>query len=519
MPDERAPEGPVAASAMSGSVILRKAGARARGGKGKRGAKKSGRRVISPRLLAIRIYLDWSSAPAGRRRAIEEMAALAIQDGGPGLKSRDAALVRQIVLGVVRWQRLLEWHLRKYAKRFGRLCPEVRAILLTGAYQIIFLSRIPFFAAVDESVKAASALGCKWARGLINAVLRKVAAGKRVVPDSPGFFLKRCGQENFSTCLARFSSHPSWMVRRWIGRWGREQASAICYENNLQAPTTLRVNILKTDVEGALEVLRGASIQVERAGISPQGLILQGFRGRPSEIPGFSRGWFSVQDEAAQLVSLLLAPEPGMEVLDLCAGLGGKSTHIAELMGDEGRVHAYDPARARLELLRDNCSRLGIRSVCPIDREAGLEELLRRGGLDRVLVDAPCSGLGVIRRHPDIKWNRTSEDIEALSEKQFEICLKALRGLGPGGRMVYAVCTLEEEETKGVVSRLLRAEPGLRLVPAGQALAEAIGAMGGAGHLSENLPENLVDEMGCLRILPGSGNMDGFFAALFEKPE
>jgi len=352
-------------------------------------------------------------------------------------------------------------------------------------------------------VKAAEALGAGWAKGLVNAVLRKVAGGSKAVPESAGFFLERCRQENFPTCTARFSSHPTWMVRRWTDFWGRQQTAEICFENNRQAPLTLRVNPFKTDMEEALRRLHEAGIEARPGGVSPQALVLPAFRGNPAEIPGFGQGWFSVQDQAAQLVSMLLSPGPGRRVLDACAGVGGKTTHLAEIMGDEGEVFAFDPSPGRLALLRENSARLGIGSISILDGEDMLRSLLEERELDGVLVDAPCSGLGVIRRHPDIKWNRTSQEIPALARKQLDICLRTAAGLKPGGRLVYSVCTLEPEETLQVADAFLEQMPDFVLVPAKEA--------------ASGLPEELVDQRGFLRIWPGTLDMDGFFAAVFQR--
>ncbi len=499
---------------MDRKIILKKGKVKKRGRKHRSGKGPGRGRNFSVRVLAVKILVQWFSARSMRRTEIEELISRTLGEDAGRLQrgdARDLSLCREIVLGVVRWQRLLEWHIRRYARKFAKLPIEVQAVLYAGAFQVIFLTRIPYFAAVDESVKAVDLLGSGWAKGLVNAVLRKLAGSNHLIPDSPGFFLTRCKGENFSTCISRFSSHPTWMVRRWVEFHGKERAAEICFHNNQRAPLTLRVNLLSAPgVEQAVGRLQEAGIDVRKGLLVPEALELPGFRGNPAFIPGLEDGWFQVQDQAAQLVVRLSGIRPGMKVLDLCAGVGGKTSHLAALMENRGVLYGFDTSASRLKTLQENCSRLGVRCLQVLRSRDELEALLDKGDLDLVLVDAPCSGLGVIRRHPDIKWNRRTEDIYSLSLLQREIVAQGIRGLRPGGRLLYSVCTLEPEETLEQVSCFIRSH-GLELIDISTLFDGRELPPEGAGLLQD------LTEQGCLRIWPGTINMDGFFAAMFRS--
>ena len=251
-------------------------------------------------------------------------------------------------------------------------------------------------------------------------------------------------------------------------------------------------------------MLEQAGILAVRSKISPDGLILPDFRGNPVTIPGFEAGIFQVQDESAQLVSLLLQCGQGERILDACAGLGGKTTYIAEITRDAASIEAWDTSSQRLGLLEENVRRLGLSSIRVL-KEEEFQSISRAGQpvYHRIMVDAPCSGLGVIRRHPDIKWNRNPDDSTRLAETQISILQQAAPLLKQGGTMVYAVCTTEPEETVGVVQRFLQRHDAWQTVSVNTILPA--------------LENSLVTEEGYLRILPMEQGPDGFFAAVFER--
>jgi 16S rRNA (cytosine967-C5)-methyltransferase len=390
--------------------------------------KKASRRTTNPRQLAASILLKWEGLSQSRRMPLAQLAEDFLQDTGPW-SIKDRALVRELVFGVVRWLVLLDRHIDfQLISRKKRLSSIVRSHLRIGVFQILFLDRIPFSAAVNEAVKGVKSSNHAWASGLVNAILRRVAERcKSLGPD----MARRCEDTAGLGEVERLAieqSHPFWMVNRWVERYGLEEAQALCRANNIQAPLTLRVNTLAITREEVLSNLTGHGIDAVPGRYAPEAVMIRGYSGSPVSIPGFKQGWFQVQDEAAQLVSYCLDPIPQEIILDACAGPGGKTTHIAQLIRDKGIVEATDRNDARLELLKENQERLGIKCISCIPFEsfkARLPEM--EGRYHRILVDAPCSGLGVIRRHPDIKWNRTLASLSELASQQRSL----LNGLAP----------------------------------------------------------------------------------------
>ncbi|MFQ5911731.1 MAG: 16S rRNA (cytosine(967)-C(5))-methyltransferase RsmB [Nitrospinota bacterium] len=419
------------------------------------------------------------------------------------LESRDRAFVRELVYGTLRWRGHLDQALSRHLSgRADDLPPALRNILRLGAYQILFTDRVPVWAAVDEAVRQARRRGFDGLAGLVNGVLRTLAR-------EPGFRapgLRDAPVEDAQT-LAGAESHPVWMVRRWVDRWGLEAAARVCRANNEPGPLTVRVNLRRCGPEILREALQGAGVEVTPGALCPEVLRLRG--GPPVlELPGFREGWFVVQDEAAALMAHLMGVRPGEWVWDACAGPGGKSVHMAELMGDEGLVLATDTHAHRLSRVLENARRLGLRSVRPIHADA-TAGAVREEGFDAVLVDAPCSGLGVLRRHPEAKWNKTEEDIFRLRELELKLLREASRALRAGGRLLYCVCSNEDEETRQIVQSFEVSAEGARFQ---------------REDLSLDLPRRLssagrlVDPGGCFSVRPGDAGTDGFFAARWRRP-
>ncbi|MBW1670026.1 MAG: 16S rRNA (cytosine(967)-C(5))-methyltransferase RsmB [Deltaproteobacteria bacterium] len=466
--------------------------------------KKTRRRVITTRQLAASVLLKWEGFSQSRRMPLAQLTEDFLENTGPW-SVRDRALVRELVFGVVRWLVLLDRHIDfQLISKKKRLSSIVRSHLRIGVFQILFLDRIPFSAAVNEAVKGVKSSNNAWASGLVNAVLRRVAERRESLGPE---MARRCEDTMGLDAVERLAietSHPRWMVNRWVGRYGLEEARSLCRANNIQAPLTLRVNTLTITREHVLNTLTDHGIDAVPGRYAPEAIMIRGYSGSPVTIPGFKHGWFQVQDEAAQLVSYCLAPKPHEIILDACAGPGGKTTHIVQLIRDHGIVEATDRNDARLELLKENQERLGIKCISCIPFEsfnARLPEL--EGRYHRILVDAPCSGLGVIRRHPDIKWNRTRASLPESASQQKSLLNGLVPLIRPGGTMVYATCTLEPEETREVVEVFLSSHPGWHIVPAGQVL------LGPAA--------TLVDENGFLVIFPRPSGPDGFFAAILRQ--
>jgi 16S rRNA (cytosine967-C5)-methyltransferase len=407
------------------------------------------------------------------------------------LDPREAALATELVYGTLRRQIAIDHALVRFSDRsLEALEAPVRAALRLGAHQILNL-RVPDHAAVSESVDLARARsqGREGSAGYVNAVLRALARGKDEVRP-PDRAVDPIGH------LAVVESHPRWLVERWSAWLGAEDTAALCRANNEPAPMALRVNRVRARRDEVAAALGG-----EAGRWAPDAVVLRDAR-PPDRLEGFAEGRLSVQDEAAQLVSLYAAPEPGFNVLDACAAPGGKACHLAEIMGDRGRVLAVDLHSRKAEQIAETAARLGLRAV--ETRAADLTRPLpgeTEGAFDLVLLDAPCSGLGTLRRHPELKARRAPGDLAKLAALQASLLANSVRYVKPGGVLVYAVCTLSEEECDAQVGAFLAAHD--ELVPAPPP--------GGAAW------RDLCDARGFLRTFPHRHGTDGFFAARLRR--
>jgi 16S rRNA (cytosine967-C5)-methyltransferase len=371
-----------------------------------------------------------------------------------GLDARDRGLVTELVYGTLRWQRWLDWHLGRVSRRpVADLPGWLRALLRLSAYQLAFLDRIPARAVVHEAVDLAKRRRRLGIPLYVNAVLRALADGPRPWPEpSPA------DAEDRVERLALLTSQPTWVVGRWVERYGEAEAEALARALDERPPFTLRVNTLRSTREALVEALRRLGARVASGRWAPDALAVEE-AGDPRELAPLRAGWCAVQDEGAILVGHALDPQPGETVAEVGAAPGTKTTHLAQLMGNRGRILAVDRQPGRLARLQAACRQAGVRIVEAHDD--GVEALVPSVGAvaDRVLVDAPCSNLGVLRRNPDGKWRRQAADILALGRAQGAM-LEAAAGLvRPGGVLVYATCSLEPEENEEVVSRLRARRP------------------------------------------------------------
>ena len=426
------------------------------------------------------------------------------------LDSRDRGLALELTYGVLRRLRTIDWRLAPVLdKPLPRLPVVVQMLLRLGAYQLLFLTRVPQSAAVNESVRLAKAqvrtLKRDWS-GLVNAVLRTLIR-------EPGPSWPATNVDAVQALSVRHSV-PEWLCRRWIERFGISGAEAACEQTSVVPPVTIRVNRLKISRDGFLARLQQAGSQAKPTRVSPVGIILED-GGPISSLPGFDAGQFYVEDEAAQLIPPLLDVQPADVVLDACAAPGGKATHLAELMQDKGIVYAVDRVDTRLDLLRSNCRRLGIESVVPIvsdiRHQSAWQKLMKPPGrkmdlavcFDRILVDAPCSGLGVLRRHPEAKWRKDSEAFRRHHNLQVQILETMAPCLRPGGVLVYSTCSTEPEENESVIEQFLQSH--------GEFLRESV-----VPWLPQAGQEFLTDR-GDLSTMGNRLSMDGFYAARLVK--
>jgi len=420
------------------------------------------------------------------------------------LTAPDRALATELVYGTLRWRGRLDYVLaERLDQPLDRLEFAVRSCLRLGAYQLLFSDRIPDSAAVDESVRCARALGVDRASGLVNAVLRRLAR------EREGLGFPDADREPVEH-LVHALSLPRWIAERLHEQLGAEALdfAAAC---NRPPPLTVRARHGRVERDALLAELRDRFPDAEACRWAPAGIRL-GHPGDPGRDPAFLDGRFTVQDEASQLVVELLDPQPGERVLDTCAAPGTKTTAIAERVGAEGRVLALDRHARRLQLVGRSARRLGLDNVRTLECDARepLEELLRAPefageGFDRVLVDAPCSGLGALRRNPDARWRIQPEAPAELAREQLAILERAATVLRPGGSLVYSTCTVLPEENDGVVRRFLERHRDFRVLPR----AEWPAALRPGDELAE--------ADGRLRCWPHRHGTDGFFAVRLER--
>jgi 16S rRNA (cytosine967-C5)-methyltransferase len=444
----------------------------------------------TPRSLAIDILCEWQKT--GRSvDLIKDQFSFVFGD------SRDDQLAMALVFGVLRQRGHLDWLLAQFSSHpLAKMKPLTLQALRVGLYQLLFMDRIPASAAINETVRVIKTRRQpKWLSGFVNGLLRNISRG-----------LESSTLESGIPLDARLS-HPQWLIDRWLKRYGPKKTEEICLFNNTPAQLCLCVNTVRTDRRALMEKIQHAGILVEEGRYAPEALILPDYRGSVANLPGFAEGLFQVQDEVAQLVVYLFSPFSPGDYLDGCAGLGGKTFLLAQKMREapgDGSITAVEPQASRSALLAENLARLGCApQIKPFVGEIASFANRPDSPFTGVLIDAPCSGIGVIRRHPDIRWNRKPDDFGQFQNRQRSI-LKVAAGLTKaGGALVYATCSTEPEENDEVVALFLKDFPEFRIENAKNVLPEPA--------------RGLVDENGFLKTIPGKSCSDGFFAALLRK--
>ena len=454
----------------------------------------SGKKVRGPRYIAIEILCRWEERHLPLDQIIGQYFTEIAPDAG-----RDRQLIISLVNGVVRWRSYIDWVLGRFSS-YPLTKMKIRTLqaLRVGTFQMFFLDRIPPSAAVNETVQAFKDMRQpQWLSGFINGILRNMERQHLTIPTP--FRNKDAVPE---TALL---SHPEWLIQRWKERYGERQAIALCEANNRQAHLCLRVNTRLSTPLALIGKLKAAGIDAKMGKFSPIAVRIDNYRGPIVTLPGFSEGLFQVQGEAAQLVTLLLGPlQPGKTYLDGCAGLGGKFSHLAQIIPAGTNLEAIEQNFSRVQKLRENLARLRLEKTVTIV-EGKIELLLpdRKEKYAGVLIDAPCSGLGVIRKHPEIRWHRTPGDLVRYHEIQSALLGTAADLVAPGGVLVYATCSIEPEENEEVVKEFLEHQPHFSVTDS-----------------RENLPAtcaSLVDSAGFFRTMPFPDGLDGFFAARLIK--
>jgi 16S rRNA (cytosine967-C5)-methyltransferase len=410
---------------------------------------------------------------------------------------RDRALAADIVTGALRWQRTLDFLVERFAeRRVSTIDPEVLTILRLSLYQILHLDRVPASAVVDDAVELTRYARKTSAAGFTNAVLRALLRQRHRLPLPP-----RPGTGDRGAALAYLSithSHPEWLVARWLDRHGFDAAERWVQFNNEAPRLTLRANTLHADRDALAAALATDGVATEPTRHAPDGLVV--VAGNPLTTP--SAGAFVVQDEASQLVSLTVAAEPGERVLDLCASPGGKTLALAAGMRDTGVLAACDVRARRLRLLRETV-RAGGAACVRLVHVPVAGALPFTACCDRVLVDAPCSGLGTIRRDPDLRWRRTDRDLEVFARDQLALLVRAAAVVRKGGRLVYATCSSEPEENEAVVDAFLARSDEFTPL---DLRVDAVAVLA-----------PLLDDRGRLHTLPFAHGLEAFFAAALVR--
>lgn len=414
-------------------------------------------------------------------------------DKSVSISQADRSFACELVYGIVRRRRTLDALIDLLGKKkAAQQPPNLRIILHLGLYQLRYLDRIPVSAAVNTSVELAKENGIAKLGGVVNGLLRGYI---RQAEKNDPLQLSKDEISSSNNEIARLGikhSFPDWIVETWLEQLPIEEVDQLLAWFNRAPKIDLRVNILKTSVEKVAIALKAADISFEPIPNLPQGLRLEN-TGAVTDLPGYREGWWVIQDASAQLTTHLLDPQPGETIIDACAAPGGKTTHIAELMGDRGRIIACDRLAKRLNKVRENAARLQLRSI-EIEAGDSRDQLKFANIADRVLLDAPCSGLGTLHKRPDIRWRQTAQGIEKLVKLQQELLNQVATWVKPKGILVYATCTLNILENEKVIQSFLENNLNWSIQSFPNAIAQ-----------------NWVTTKGWIKVYPHRHNMDGFY--------
>jgi len=452
----------------------------------------------NPRQLALLALRDIHKQGAFTDIALDRVLRTAQLTGA------DRRLVTELVYGCVRRSRSLDAIIDQLGKKKAhQQPPDFRLILHIGLYQLRYQERIPASAAVNTTVELAKANGFKGLAGVVNGLLRQYERLQQTeltedssIHHSPALQLPAEPIQR----LGILHSFPDWIIEMWSQQLGLEETEQLCAWLNQSPTIDLRVNPLRVSIDEVEAAIQSTGVDLRRVPPLPQALRLVGGAGAIQQLPGFSEGWWTVQDSSAQLVSYLLDPQAGDVAIDACAAPGGKTTHMAELMGDEGNIFACDRAPSRLKRLQENAQRLNLHSIqiCTGDSR-DIPQF--KNTSDRVLLDAPCSGLGTLHRRPDIRWRVTPETVQELSVLQEELLAEASTWVKPEGVLVYATCTLHPQENEQVIQSFLDRHSHWHIEPPSP----------------NSFLSTFSTPQGWIKVWPHRYQMDGFFMVRLKQ--
>ena len=445
---------------------------------------------ISPREVALKVLYDIEKNDAYVNLSLKKKL------NKTTLTQADSALVTELVYGIIQHKTKIDYSIRQFSKiRLKKITTWIINILRLGVYQLLYLDRIPDSAACNESVKLAKKHGHAGSVKFVNGVLRSVARNKENItfPDE---------KKDPVLFLSTYYSHPAWLVQNWVNQYGYAFTKALCKANNTPAYFTIRTNTLKTTPASLLHILTEEGMKVAPTNHLDEAILL-GKMGNIEKSNTYQQGLFQIQDESSMLVSRIVDAKPGECVMDVCSAPGGKATHLAQLMDNQGKIIAWDIHAHKIDLIKKNVERLGINNIETQVQDAAAYQKQWRQKADRVLVDAPCSGLGIIRRKPDIKWNKQQEHLEQITKLQLEILQNVSMYVKVGGVLVYSTCTIYEQENMGVVQQFLQQNPAFELE-----------------DISEFVPEQFKKDTikkGYLQLFPHIDGTDGFFISRMRR--
>lgn len=408
----------------------------------------------------------------------------------------DVPLLTEIVYGTIQYQKKLDYYLQEYSKKpLSKLEDWVLVLLRLTVYQLVHLDRVPDHAAINEAVEIAKRRGHRGISGMTNGILRSLL--RNPLPDTSSI-------EDDVTRLAIEASHPEWLIKRWITQYGYEQTASIAFANLTHPTHAVRVNRTLATKSDVIQSLRNDGLDVTESPYIDECLYVK--KGSLAKTDAFQKGSISIQDEGSMLVALALDPQGGERILDACAAPGGKSTHIAERMDNTGEVVSVDIHQHKVKLIQEQTKRLHLSIVNGEVADARkLQEKYETESFDRILVDAPCSGFGVIQRKPDLKWSKREEDVHRLSEIQQSIINAVWPLLKKGGLLVYSTCTIDREENENVVTEFVSRTNGASF----------------DSHLLDRIPVIIANKkkknLGYFQLFPGEFQTDGFFIAAIVK--
>ena len=407
------------------------------------------------------------------------------------LSNLDKALMTELLYGVIRWRAKLDFVLNGFYNGDYMKCLNlIKNTLRVALYQILFLDRIPIPVAINESVELIKRIQGEKIAGIVNAVLRNISRNIQNIR----FPLK---SEDPVYYLTVMQSHPRWLVRRWVQRFGTDEAENLMSINNNRPNTIIRVNTLKTDIDEIIDILLEREIEFIRSKYLKDTLVITNNKIKIPSMDLFENGFITIQDTSASMAAKLTNAQPNDIIIDLCAAPGGKSFYMAEMMNDTGKIIALDKYTAKINIIDEAIDRMGYTCVIPLHGDA--MEFITDDKFDIVVVDAPCTGLGTLSKKPDIKWKREREDIFKLAEAQKQILDNAAKLVKDGGALIYSTCTTEPEENADNIKWFLEKYPEFTLDPA-----------------EKYLPKEVCTD-GMLQTFPHIHGIDGAFGARLIK--